>query len=435
MNGNIRKVAVVGLWHLGSVVSAGIASRGYNTVAFDPEESVIDALRSGTPPVAEPGLGELLSESMNGGTLSFTADLSSALRGADIVWVTFDTPVDDVDSADVETVVAQIEAIFPDLDDGATVLVSSQLPVGTTARLERSLGAARPGSRITVAYLPENLRLGAALDAFLSPERIVVGVRHERDRTRIAQLLTGITPNLIFVTPESAEVAKHALNAFLAACVTFTNEVATVCEAVGAHADEVERALRSDPRVGSKAYVRAGASFSGGTLARDVNYLRIAGSSHDVATPVFDAILESNAHHSAWARRVLDQELGSVRDREITVLGLTYKVDTDTLRRSAAVELCRDLVSSGAHVRVHDPEAGALDESLRVVRTADVRSALAGAHAVVLATPWPQYRGIATSQDLLAMADPRVVVDASAFLAGAIDRTSVRYRTVGRPSP
>jgi UDPglucose 6-dehydrogenase len=427
-----EKVAVVGLWHLGSVTSACLASIGHHVAGFDPDGERVAQLAAATPPVAEPGLAELIAGALDDGTLIFTNDPEAALAGAQVVWITFDTPVDDDDHADTEAVVRQTEALAADLEPGATVIVSSQLPIGTTARIERLLAAARPEADIGVACSPENLQLGRAVDAFLHPARVVVGVRSERDRCRIAALLEPLGTELLWTTPESAEMSKHALNAWLAMSVAFTNEVARLCEETGAQAGEVEQALRSEPRIGMHAYVHAGGSFAGGTLARDLEYLREIGADRDAPTPLLDGVRASNDCHAGWARQTIDRELEAIGGCRIAVLGLTYKPGTDTLRRSSSIELCRELASEGAEVIVHDPAARELPGDLDVERAGDVEAALRGARAVVIATPWPEYVDAVT--ELLAAHDePMLVVDPTGLLADLADRRGIVYRAVGRP--
>ena len=426
-------IAVIGLWHLGSVTSACLASLGHRVTAFDPDPGIVAQLSSMAPPVAEPGLVELLEQAVAAGRLRFATDRADAVRGAEVVWITFDTPVDDDDRADVDAVLHEIELLIPHLGDDATVLLSSQLPVGTARRVEHALRIARPEDHIGVACSPENLRLGEALESFLGAPRIVVGARRDRDRDRIAALLQPLPAEILWMSPESAEMSKHALNVWLAASVAFTNEVARLCEETGARADDIERALRSEPRIGERAYVHAGGAFAGGTLARDLQYLREVGAANDSPTPVLDGVRASNEWHLGWAQRIVEGELGDLRGRRIAVLGLTYKPGTDTLRRSAVVPLCRSLVSAGAEVRVHDPTAGLLPSDLRVERAGDAAAAVRGANAVVVGTPWPEYASVVDATMLATLRSPSLVVDPTGVLGRAADDPGVVYRTVGRP--
>jgi UDPglucose 6-dehydrogenase len=427
-------VGVLGLWHLGSVTAACLASAGHNVTGFDPSATVVAALTAGQPPIAEPGLAELITRGVQAGRLSFTSDLASAVAGADLVWVTFDTPVDQDDKADVELVMRQIEAAFPYLRDGTVVLCSSQLPVGTTRRLEGVWTPAAGGRNVFFACSPENLRLGKAIDVFMHPDRVVVGVRQEAARTAIAMLLAPITDHIEWMSPESAEMTKHAVNAFLATSVTFINELATLCEGSGADAKDVERGLRTERRIGPQAYLSPGGAFAGGTLARDVGFLRTLGGALHQPTPLMDGVVASNAAHSLWAQRRLRAMIPSLSGTRIAVWGLTYKPGTDTLRRSSAVDLCHWLVGEGADVHVHDPEAEALPATLAVTRHDDPIAAADGARALVVATTWPCYRDI--NRDQLAAAAPRLLIlDSNRFLGAALGSDS-RFRlvSVGQPA-
>lgn len=428
-------VAVLGLWHLGSVTSACCAAAGHSVVGWDPDAVTIEGLAAARPPVAEPGLAELVSEQIAAGRLRFTADLADAVRGAAVVWVAFDTPVDQDDRADVVSVVQQVEAALPWLDDGTIVLLSSQLPVGTARQLERTCAARSDPRRVSVACSPENLRLGKAIDVFMHPDRIVVGTRSEHDRAVLTQLFAPITSALEWMSVESAEMTKHAVNAFLATSVAFINELATLCEVTGADAKEVERGLKTERRIGPYAYLSPGAAFAGGTLARDVVFLRDMGQRLTRATPLMDGIEASNLSHRRWAHLRLRAELGSVEGQRIGIWGLTYKPGTSTLRRSSAVELCRWLLEHGADVRAHDPAAGALPPDVQgVIRVDEPLAAAAGAAALVVATEWPAYRAVAP--DALAAAMPAgLIIDANSYLSPTL-ATDARFRllSVGRSS-
>jgi UDPglucose 6-dehydrogenase len=425
------RVCVQGLWHLGSVTAACLAERGHAVTGLDRDEARIAGLRAGRPPVAEPGLEALLRANLAAGRLTFTSDPAAA-AGAEVVWIAEDTPVDAEDRADVDAVVGEVARLFPHLAEGAVVLVSSQLPVGTVARLEAAFAAARRGASVSFACAPENLRLGKALQVFLEPDRVVVGVRDDAARARIAALLAPITDRIEWMSVESAEVVKHAINAFLAVSVTFANEVASVCERVGADAREVERGLKTESRIGPKAYLAPGGAFAGGTLARDVAFLGRLGEEHGLSLPLLGAVRPSNEWHKGWPRRRLEERLGSLAGVTVGVWGLTYKPGTDTLRRSAAVELCAWLASRGARVRAHDPAVRALPPELAagVALAGSAAEAAAGASALVVATEWPDYRSVDLGAVLPGMARP-LIVDANRFLGARVVGLPVEYVTVG----
>jgi UDPglucose 6-dehydrogenase len=421
------KVAVHGLWHLGCVTAACLAEGGHHVVGLDPDPGVVRELDAGRLPLHEPGLAELLAAGRAAGRLEFRAD-PSALADVDALWITLDTPVDDDDRADPAVVRRALDAAASALPAGALVVVSSQVPVGFTR------DAARAWPALRFACVPENLRLGRALDAFRRPERVVAGTLDPSARADVARLFAPFTSALEWMGVESAEMTKHALNAFLATSVAFANEVARVCEHVGADAREVERGIRTDPRVGPKAYVSPGAAFAGGTLARDLRYLAAFGARHRVATPLVDGVLASNAAHLAAHRDEVEALLARP-DAVAAVLGLAYTPGTSTLRRSSAVALCRALHGRGVRVRAHDPAVRALPDELGAAVTLcpTAEDALTGADVAVVATAWPEYRELAPDAVVARMRRP-CVVDPARYLEATLGADPrVLYRATGRP--
>lgn len=429
------RVAVLGLWHLGSVTAACSASVGHVVVAWDPDGGVTARLGRGIPPVKEPGLDTLLEQQIAAHRLETAATAAEAVRGAEVVWITFDTPVDADDRADVGFVVDAATAVLPFVPDGAVILLSSQLPVGSARTIEGRARALRPSARIGVAVSPENLRLGTALEVFLHPDRVIVGVRTERDRAVISTLFAPLTDRLEWMSLESAELTKHAVNAFLATSVAFINELSAIAERVGADARDVARGLKTERRIGPHAYLSPGGAFTGGTLARDVNFVRAIGDDVGCDTPLLDGVLASNLAHRLWPRARLQTELGRLAGQRVAVWGLTYKPGTDTLRRSESVALCHWLARQGATVVVHDPAVDRLPDELAAVceRVAEPIEAARDAAAIVVGTEWPAYREI--DRDRLATAMPAgLVIDANRFLAKTLgaDRR-FRVVSVGQP--
>lgn len=427
------KVCVVGMWHLGTVTAACLAAAGHHVVGLDFDNDLIEQLRAGQPPVFEPGLEDLLRQGLASGHLAFETDQVAAVSGAQVVWLAYDTPVDEDDRADVEYVFQQAQSLFPDLAADVLLLISSQVPAGTTRRLERAYATAFPERTILFAYSPENLRLGKAIRVFTQPDRIVVGVRDVRARQMAAQLLAPFTDQIEWMSVESAEMTKHALNAFLATSVAFINEVAVLCEQVGADAKEVEQGLKTEARIGPKAYLSPGSAFAGGTLARDVNFMIGLGKTGQRPTHLMAAVLESNEAHKHWPRQKLLELLGDVSGHQIAVLGLTYKPGTDTLRRSASVELCRWLLAQSASLQVHDPRIHTLPPALAGARLcAAPETTLAGCEAAVIATEWPDYLALSADQFVASMAVP-LVLDPNRFLAKNVASDArIRYETVGK---
>lgn len=429
------RVGVAGLWHLGTVTAACLASGGHDVTAYDASTATIDGLGEGRLPVAEPGLAELVAEGVAAGRLRFTPR-PEGLAGVELLWVAYDTPVDDEGRADVESVLSAVERLFPVLADGTLVVVSSQLPVGSTRTLEERFRAARRGASASFAYSPENLRLGKAIEVFTKPDRVVVGVREERQKGRVIELLKPFTDRIVWMSVESAEMTKHALNAFLATSVVFANELAVLCERMKADAREVEAGLKSDVRIGPRAYLGPGGPFAGGTLARDVSFLIGLGKAEGLPTPLMSAVREGNDLHRQWARRRLVEVAGDVRGKTVALLGLTYKPGTDTLRSSNAVETARWLADRGARVVAHDPAVRSLPAELAPVveLRASCEEALKGADAALVSTEWPEFRSV-TADDVVAWMKRPIVLDAGGFLRARLgDDERVRYVIVGRPS-
>lgn len=428
------KVCVQGLWHLGSVTAACLASVGHDVVGLDSDQKTIEGLNQGRAPLLEPGLDDLLKAEIAEKRLSFTASIADAVVGAEVLWVTFDTPVDDEDRADVEFVMDQIKSVLPALAEETVVLVSSQMPVGSIRKLEAFANENMASKKLSFAYSPENLRLGKALDVFLKPDRIVVGVRTDDARRKLEQLLLPVTDRIEWMSVESAEMTKHGINAFLATSITFANEIAAICELVGADAKEVERGLKTEMRIGPKAYLSPGGPFAGGTLARDIDFLEVIGRARQLKTPLLSSVRTSNDEHKNWVRRKLLETLPDLKGATIAIWGLTYKPGTDTLRRSLAVELCDWLIEQGATVHVHDPVVQQLPErwSGHVIAHARALDAVAGVDALVVGTEWPEFRKEAAG---LAAANPKlVVIDANRHLQAAVAASGLKYIAVGAPS-
>jgi UDPglucose 6-dehydrogenase len=419
------KITVLGLWHLGSVTAACLA-RHHRVTGIDFDETVVTGLRAGRAPLHEPGLDPLLAAGLTGGNLDFSTAPATAAT-ADIVWVCYDTPVDADDRSDLEWVHARLARVLPGLRPGTVVLISSQLPVGTCAQLAKQHPA------LHFACSPENLRLGKAIEAFEKPARIIVGAPAAA-RPVLESLLAPLGAPLVWMRPESAEMVKHALNSFLALSVAYINEIAILAEAFGADAQEVAAGLKSEPRIGPRAYLGPGGPFAGGTLARDVVTLSRLGEAQHLPLALIPAIKESNDRHRGWNFRKVQAALAGVPSPVVAVLGLAYTPNTNTLRRSAAVELCRQLLAAGMTVRAYDPLVRTADaDHADIPLAASPAEAVRGAHAVVICTEWPEFRDYAWPALLASMARP-AVIDANRLAEKAVTQVpGAVYLTVGRP--
>jgi len=418
-------ITVLGLWHLGSVTAACLA-RHHRVTGLDFDETVVAGLRAGRAPLHEPGLDALLAAGLAGGNLTFSTD-DGAAAAAEVLWVCYDTPVDADDRSDLDWVHTRLARVLPGLRPGTVVLISSQLPVGTCALLAIKHPA------LLFACSPENLRLGKAIEAFEKPARIIVGAPAAA-RPVLETLLAPLGAPLVWMRPESAEMVKHALNSFLALSVAYINEIAALSETVGADAQEVAAGLKSEPRIGPRAYLGPGGPFAGGTLARDVVTLTNLGEAKKIPLALIPAIKESNDRHRGWAFRKLQAALAGVPQPAVAVLGLAYTPNTSTLRRSSAVELCRQLLAAGFTVRAYDPLIRTADAEHRdLPLAATAADALRGAHAAVICTEWPEFRDLPWPALLAGMARP-VVVDANRLVEKAVaPAAGAVYLTVGRP--
>ena len=349
------KIVVLGLWHLGSVTAACLAELGHSVIGVDESEEVVRMLQLGVSPVSEPGLNELLSQNLSAGRLKFVSQLDSE-TAYDALWVTIDTPVDENDHGQVEVVINLITQAILNIPQDCRIIISSQLPAGTTQKIRSTLNEHLTKRNITLCYSPENLRLGSAIKVFMDPDRIVVGIDSETDRKQFESLFASISDRIEWMSVISAEMTKHAINAFLAISVVFANEIATLAEFEGANASDIARGLRSDVRIGPKAYVLPGDSFAGGTLARDIRYLEDKSRTYSHSLPLISSVIPSNDAHANWVQNKIDQLIGDVRNKTFTICGLAYKFGTNTLRRSSAISLGDWLLSRGAILRVFDNE-------------------------------------------------------------------------------
>jgi UDPglucose 6-dehydrogenase len=430
-------IAVFGLWHLGCVTAASLAQEGFRVCGLDSNQEVVAGLKSGKPPIFEPGLFELIVDAQAAGNLSFASDYNEALSDADVIWVTFDTPVDDEDRANLRYVEDELDAAFPYIKSGTAIIISSQVPVGFTDELRRRWQVRDINKELIYCYSPENLRLGKSLKSFRAEDRIIAGLDGEQGRELVQSILNRFCPRLEWMSVKSAEMTKHALNSFLAVSVAMINEIARICEHTGADAKEVERGLKSESRIGSGAYLGPGGPFAGGTLARDLRFLVQLGADCGVQTPLLSSALVSNDLHKNWVRDTAAHLLKEVpKPTRVTVLGLTYKPGTDTLRRSEAVSLALWLVEQGAEVIFHDPVVTHLPEGLadRFHLTNNLKDALKGSDLLVIATSWPVYRDEVVPELLTATMRRVAVLDQNRFLAARLEGArGIIYAAVGKP--
>ena len=429
-----QRVCTVGLWHLGSVVSACLAELGHQVTGVDPDAGRIERLGRGIPPLFEPGLEELLKTHVASRRLAFTTDLAQGVRDADAVLLTFDTPVDANDELDLSPVTETINAVAPLLRPNALLIIQSQIPVGTCAALQAAIQQRNPRWTPGLACVPENLRLGQAISRLLAPAMLVIGADDAATLERADQLLAKVdTRHRMKVNLKTAEMTKHALNAFFATCVSFANELGVLCDEIGADGFRIAEAMRLDERIGPKALVFPGAAFGGGTLARDVKVLQGLGRAHGGSTPLIDAILTVNERQKQLVQSRLTRLFGTLKGLEIGVLGLTYKAGTSTLRRSPALELINSLMDEGARLRAYDPKADREElGSVRFRVCCSPQEAAEGVDALIIATEWPEFKALDFAALRSRVRRPLILDTKNLLEPAAMKRAGFQYLGIGR---
>lgn len=429
-----NNVCVIGIWHLGAVYSACLADMGYHVTGTDPDADRVNNLNKGIPPLFEPGLQELLNANLSAGRLKYTADIKNAVKGCGFVMVTFDTPVDDNDDVDLSLVLNACRAIAASLEDGTVIIISSQVPVGTCDDIKAMISQINPALNFDIAYSPENLRLGKAIEYFEKPDRIVIGADSEATLDRVEEFLSVIPAPKLRMGLRSAEMVKHALNSFLATSISFANEIANLCDEVGADALKVAAALKSDIRIGPGVPLLPGLAFAGGTLARDLKILKKLGKDHGYETALIDGVLSVNRRQNSLVLRKLQKIYGSINNLTIGVLGLTYKPGTSTLRRSAALQIIKELTDNGAMVKAYDPKAdrAELKEHRSFDFLTEAKSVAKDADALVIITEWPEFKQLDFALLKTLMKKP-VLIDTKNMLDGRqMTGHGFQYSGVGR---
>ncbi len=423
-------VCVIGMWHLGSVTAGCLAKLGNQVACFDYDRQAVDGLRAGNPPVHEPGLKELFTEGVLRGNIRYPEGLKEAISDSDVVYIAFDTPVDESDKIDLAPIHKAACDVIPLLGKDTLLVISSQVPVGTCDRILEKMES--QGRKNGLCYTPENLRLGTAIESFMKPERIVCGLSTPDIKEKIERLFSGIDARFLFMSLRSAEMAKHALNSYLATMISFSSEISDLCERTDANAADVMTALKTERRVSPYAPIMPGLGFGGGTLARDVQVLRALGDEKDTPTDVLDSVMTVNARRMDYVKNRLTNLLGTLDGKKIAFFGLAYKAGTNTLRRSLTLQVIGRLKDTGVRISAYDPmirERIVGYEHVDVCKTAP--DAAKGADAVVIMTDWEEFKNMDYAAMAKAMKNP-ILLDAKNMLdAGRFSGTKIRYYGIG----
>ncbi|HUM07580.1 MAG TPA: UDP-glucose/GDP-mannose dehydrogenase family protein [Acidocella sp.] len=436
------KIAIIGGGYVGLVSGACFAEFGVSVAVVEADTTKRQMLLDGKIPIYEPGLDKLVADNVAAQRLTFPATLEEGIREAAAVFIAVGTPTRRGDGhADLTYVFAAVEQVLRALDHPTVIVTKSTVPVGTGRKILAVARELRPDLAVEVASNPEFLREGSAIGDFMRPDRVVVGAESERAREVLRQLyrpLNLIETPIVFTGLESAELIKYAANGFLAMKITFINEMADLCEKVGADVNDIARGIGLDGRIGRK-FLHAGPGFGGSCFPKDtLALMRIAEEAGAPSRLIQSVVAVNDARKEAMAARVVAACGGDVTGKTIAVLGLAFKPGTDDMREAPALPLVRGLISRGAQVQAFDPEAMTqarplLPDSVKLV--ADATEALTGADALVLMTEWNEFRALAPAKLKELMRGNAVVDLRNVFDPKAMREAGLTYSGIGRSTP
>jgi len=432
------RIAIVGAGYVGLVSGACFADFGHQVTCVDKDASKISALQRGKIPIFEPDLERLVQSNVKNGRLDFDTDLAGPVREADAVFIAVGTPSRRGDGhADLSYVYAASREIAAAVDGFTVVITKSTVPVGTGDEVERLIRETNPSADVAVASNPEFLREGAAIRDFKIPDRIVVGTHDERARKVISEIYRPLYLNkapVIFTSRRTAELTKYAANAFLATKITFINEIADLAEKVGADVQEIARGIGLDNRIGSK-FLHAGPGFGGSCFPKDTRALIKTAQDHDAPMRIVEAVLAVNENRKrAMARKVASVFGGTLRGKTVSVLGLTFKPNTDDMRESPSIPLITALQDLGAKIRAYDPEGmeQSKTELSEICYCDGPYSCADGADALVIVTEWEQFRALDLDRLKRAMARPIIIDLRNIYEPQDVIAHGFRYESIGR---
>jgi UDPglucose 6-dehydrogenase len=432
------RVAMIGTGYVGLVSGACFADFGHQVTCVDKDRGKIDALERGEMPIYEPGLAELVATNTQAGRLKFTTDLQPAVAEANAVFIAVGTPSRRGDGhADLSFVYEAAREIAQAMEGFTLVITKSTVPVGTGDEVERIIHETRPDCECAVVSNPEFLREGAAIQDFKHPDRIVVGTNHSLAREIMGEIYRPLYLNrspLLFTDRRTAELIKYAANAFLATKITFINEIADLAEKVGADVQEIARGIGLDNRIGSK-FLHAGPGYGGSCFPKDTLALMKTGQDHDAPLRIVEAVVAVNdTRKRAMARKVSAALHGDVRGKQVALLGLTFKPNTDDMRDAPSIPLITALQDMGAKVRAYDPQG--MEQAKQFVSGVtfckDAYDCAAGASALVIVTEWEQFRALDFDRLKKVMAKPVLVDLRNVYRPEQAARYGFAYESIGR---
>lgn len=431
-------ITMIGSGYVGLVSGACFADFGHVVTCVDSDASKIERLLRGEIPIYEPGLDDLVASNVRQKRLFFTTDLAPAVKSADAVFIAVGTPSRRGDGhADLSYVYAAAETIGKALDGYTVIVDKSTVPVGTGDEVERIIREANPQADFSVVSNPEFLREGAAIEDFKRPDRVVLGVEDERAKAVMAEVYRPLSlnaPPLVFVSRRTSELIKYAANAFLATKITFINEVADLCEKVGANVQDVARGIGLDGRIGGK-FLHAGPGYGGSCFPKDTLALLKTGQDYSAPLRIVETVVAVNdARKRAMARKVIIALDGSVRGKKIALLGLAFKPNTDDMRDAPSLAIVASLVGDGAKVHAYDPEAMGQARPLmpEVVFHDDAYAPIEGADALVIVTEWDAFRALDLEKVKSLLKTPIIVDLRNVYGVDEVRKHGITYVSVGR---
>jgi len=440
--GSRRRVTIIGCGHVGLVLAAGLAELGHEVTGVDTSDVLVAELSAGAIRIREPGLAELVSEGLASRRLRFTTNYDDAVPEAEVIFLAVDTPQTMAGAADLRNIRAATRSIAASLNGSTPIIANkSTSPIGTGETIEEILANAleERHKRPRIVSNPEFLRQGRAVEDFFNPDRIVVGSRSQEDAQVVAALFERLGGEVIFTDLRTAEMIKYVANSFLATRISFINEIARLCEAVGVGVDAVVRGIALDPRIGDT-FFRPGIGFGGSCLPKDVAALRYIGETFGVSTPVLSGVQEVDRAQRTNAVRRLQARLGNLEGRRIAVWGLTFKGDTEDTRESPAMDVLSLLTNAGARIQAFDPAVSAeprlVSDRFHPLLCADPIEAVAGADALAILTDWMDFRFVDLAKVRDAMAGNLVFDGRNVLDRADVEAAGLVYLGVGRaPTP
>lgn len=433
------KLTMIGAGYVGLVSGACFADFGHTVVCVDKEQNRVARLNQGEIPIFEPGLDLLIANNRKEGRLSFKTELPQAVTGADAVFIAVGTPSRRGDGhADLSFVEAAAREIAAALDRYTVIITKSTVPVGTGDRIEAIIRESRPDAEFAVVSNPEFLREGAAIEDFKHPDRIVVGTDDERAREIMKEIYRPLYLNqspMLFTDRRTSELIKYASNAFLATKITFINEIADLCEKIGANVQDVARGMGLDNRIGPK-FLHPGPGYGGSCFPKDTLALIKTGESHQAPLRIVSAVNDINEKRKATMAERVGQALGQpVAGMTIAILGLTFKPNTDDMRESPSLDIIASLHKAGAEVRAFDPKGMDAARTLvsDVTFASDAYDCATGADALIIATEWEQFRALDFNRLKTALNQPLVIDLRNVYTPGEMWAHGFVYHSIGRP--